>query len=249
MLPDCHHFAAPAFALYEQDALFEITGGTLRPGGIALTAEILTYCGLEPGSTILDVGCGPGQTLNLMRSVFGLQPTGVDPSPAMLEKAAHLAPGIAVMLGTAASLPYPDNNFDAVICECVLSLTGDIAASLQEIQRVLRPGGTLILTDIYCKQPDFKPMLTEMHSCLTQAVCMDTIYQGLDQAGLVVQLYRDRSDLLKQLAGQIIFSCGSLEQFWQLFMGAEAAHRTCCTLATAPLGYYVLVARKGELDG
>ena len=235
--------------LYEQEELSQVTGGTLRPGGIALTTEILTSCKPIPGSTILDVGCGPGHTVALMASVFGLRPTGLDPSAAMLARAARHAPNASFLQGEATAIPCEPQIFDTVISECVLSLTGDIGKSLREMYRVLRPGGMLILTDIYCKQAGRQPDLPNLQTCINHALPLETIEQHLCQTGFILHTLRDRSDLLKQLAGQIIFSYGSLEKFWQLFMGAEAARRTSCALATAQLGYYVLIAKKGDYHG
>lgn len=245
----CHCPPPTTIPLYEQDELAEVTGGTLRPGGIALTAELLTYCNLQPGAAVLDVGCGPGHTLALMALNFGLEPTGLDPSATMLEKAARNAPTASFLQGSATSIPCESDSFDAVVSECVLSLTGDIETSLGEMYRVLRPGGLLLLTDIYCKEGLGQPELPGLHSCLSHALPLENIEKGLAQAGFTLHSFRDRSDLLKQLAGQIIFTYGSLEKFWQLFMGAEAAHRTCCALFSAPLGYYVLIAQKGEHHG
>lgn len=239
----------PTIPLYEQEELFEVTGGTLRPGGIALTAEILTYSGLTPGSAVLDLGCGPGHTLALMASSFGLLPTGLDPSAAMLAKAARQAPTAALLQGTAIAIPCDSGSFDGVISECVLSLTGDIDASLWEMARVLKPGGLLLLTDIYRKESQPQVDLPGLKSCLTQALPLEEIEEGLDLAGFTLLSFRDRSDLLKQLAGQIIFTYGSLEKFWQLFMGIEAARRTCCALFASPPGYYVLIAQKDERHG
>ncbi len=234
-----------AVTLYEQEELFELTGGTLRPGGLALTAELLRFCNLPPGSAVLDIGCGPGHTLNLLASNFGLRATGLDPSAAMLGKAAEKAPTADLLQGSATAIPGDNRCFDGIVCECVLSLTGDIQTSLREMHRVLRPGGTLILTDIYCKRSELQPDLPDLRSCISSALPLETITDGVKGAGFSMVLMRERSDLLKQLAGQIIFSYGSLEKFWQLFMGAEAARRTCCALATAPLGYYTLIAKKG----
>ena len=88
-----------------------------------------------------------------------------------------------------------------------------------------------------------------MKSCITHARSLATIEKGLYIAGFTFYLLQDSSELLKLLAGQIIFSYGSLEKFWQLFMGTEAARRTCCALAAAPLGYYGLIAEKGAYYG
>ena len=106
-----------------------------------------------------------------------------------------------------------------------------------------------MLTDIYCKRLSPKALLPELKSCISRALPLETITEGLIRAGFSLLLLQDRSELLKQLAGQIIFSYGSLEQFWSLFMDGEAAHRTHCALSTAPLGYYALIAEKGGLHG
>ncbi len=231
--------------LYEQDELSLVTGGTLRPGGIALTTDILNSCRPTPGSTTLDVGCGPGHTMSLMNSSFGLRATGLDPSSTMLERAAQNVPNAAILQGEATAIPCVSKSFDMVISECVLSLTGNIDTSLREMHRVLRPGGTLILTDIYRKNNKIKPDLPNLYSCITHALPLEHIETALKNAGFTTHSLVDRSDLLKQLAGQIIFSYGSLEKFWQLFMEEKQARQTCCALSTAPLGYYVLIAQKG----
>lgn len=240
--------SAPA-PLYEQEELHALTGGTLRPGGKELTRELLAFCQFAPGSDLLDIGCGPGHSLELMAHAFGLHPTGIDPSPSMLARAAQQAPMATLHQGTASALPWADGSFAGVLCECVLSLTEDMDASLREMHRVLQPEGKLMLTDIYCKQLSLQARLPELKSCISRALPLETITDGLIRAGFSLSLLRDRTDLLKQLAGQIIFSYGSLEKFWALFMDNEAAQRTSCALATAPLGYYVLVAEKGGLHG
>ncbi len=167
----------------------------------------------------------------------------------MLAKAAEHVPSAAFLQGEATAIPCESRTFEMVISECVLSLTGDIESSLKEMNRVLQPGGLLILTDIYRKQADRQPDLPNLKSCITHALPLETIKEALCNAGFTLRVLCDRSDLLKQLAGQIIFSYGSLEKFWQVFMGAEEARRTCCALSTNPLGYYMLIAEKGASHG
>ena len=241
--------APPPVTLYERDELSAVTGGALRPGGIALTGELLRLCGLEPGARVLDIGCGPGHSLALMASRFGLVPTGLDPSAAMLDRAARQAPTALLLQGTATAIPCRDGQFDGVICECVLSLTGDIDASLQEMHRVLKPGGRLIVTDIYRKKSRQQKELPDLRSCITQAMPLTAITEALDRAGFTLIMHRDHSDLLVQLAGQIIFTHGSLEQFWRLFLDAEDARRIGCALAASPLGYMALIAQRGTVHG
>jgi ubiquinone/menaquinone biosynthesis C-methylase UbiE len=236
-------------ALYEQEELFQVTGGALRPGGLTLTIELLACRRPVSGSAILNVGCGPGYTAALLATNFGLRPTGLDPSTILLVKAVRQAPAAAFIQGVATAIPCRSQSFETVIAECVLSLTGDIEQILREMYRVLKPGGVLFLSDIYRKQVGPKPELSDLKSCITQARSLATIGKGLYIAGFTLYLLQDRSEQLKQLAGQIIFSYGSLEKFWQLFLGREVARQTCCALAAAPLGYYALIAEKGAYNG
>ncbi|MBU0908658.1 MAG: class I SAM-dependent methyltransferase [Proteobacteria bacterium] len=232
--------------LCEQQELQQITGDTLRPGGIALTRRAMEFCNLPARSTILDVGCGYGQTMALLASQFGLAPTGLDPSSSMLWKAASLCPDMPLLLAEADAIPVQNDFFDAIISECVLSLTGNMQASLQEMWRVLAPGGKLVLTDIYVRKatplPDAHP--AEIRSCLHGAVPLETLEIYLKSAGFTIHLFEDHTAMLRQLAGQIIFSYGSLAAFWQLFLGADKAAFTCSSLATAKPGYCLLIAAK-----
>lgn len=249
MQANCLFRSNAPITLYEQEELHALTGGTLRPGGQVLTRELLNFCAFMPGAAVLDIGCGPGHSLEMMAREYGLLPTGVDPSATMLAKAEQQAPMAELLHASATALPCADERFDGVLCECVLSLCADLETSLSEMHRVLKPEGRLILTDIYCKQLSLQTRLPELKSCISRALPLETITDGLIRAGFSLSLLRDRTDLLKQLAGQIIFSHGSLEKFWGLFMDSDAAQRTSCALATAPLGYYVLVAEKGGLHG
>nr|WP_320012014.1 methyltransferase domain-containing protein [uncultured Desulfobulbus sp.] len=244
MESSCLFRTSTPLPLYEQDELQALTGGTLRPGGLALTRELLRFCQFEPGNSVLDIGCGLGHSLEMLAREFVLKPTGVDPSFAMLAKANKQAPMATILEGDATHLPCEDSSFNGVLCECVLSLTDSMEQSLSEMYRVLKPGGHLLLSDIYCKRLSLQAQLPEIKSCITRAVPLEQITEGLMQAGFSLTLVQDRSDLLRQLAGQIIFSYGSLEKFWSLFMDEEAAHHTTCALASAPLGYYVVVATK-----
>lgn len=241
----CRPADIPVRALYERNQLPALTGGPLRPGGLTLTGELLRFAAPAPGTEALDIGCGPGHSLALMAGTYQLIPHGLDSSSAMLALAALAAPEAILTQGSATALPYPDHRFRLVSCECVLSLTGDMGRALQEMYRVLAPGGRLILTDLYCRNPHQQPLPAEIVSCASHARPLTVITEGLNRAGFSLLTLRDRTDLLRQLAGQIIFTHGSLEAFWRLFMAEEAARRTSCALAAARLGYYALVAEKG----
>jgi SAM-dependent methyltransferase len=107
------------------------------------------------GEYIVDVGCGAGIDSMIAAGMVG--PTGevigVDMTPAMLSRARASAVqggfrNVRFEEGLAESLPVPDGWADVVISNGVLNLFPDKLAGLQEMARVLKPGGRLQIGDI-----------------------------------------------------------------------------------------------------
>ena len=94
---------------------------------------------------VLEIGIGTG--LNLAAYPPDADLHAIDPSEHALalaeQRAARLGRSVTLTSGDAAALPYPDGSFDTVVGAFVLCSVGDVAATLQEGRRVLRPGGTL----------------------------------------------------------------------------------------------------------
>lgn len=134
-----------------------------HPGGFQLTSRAARLAGLRPGMSLLDVGCGVGASLETLARECGIVPFGVDISGDLIAVARDRMPGAALRVCDAAALPFADESFDAVICECTLSLVGDAAAVLRESARVLMPGGTLIASDV-CSPDDFDRIKTSFES-------------------------------------------------------------------------------------
>lgn len=102
---------------------------------------------LRPGQRVLDVACGTGVVAREVASRVGSagHAAGIDASPGMIAVARRLAPAVEYREGTAESLPFPDRSFDAVVSQFALMFFGDRRKALQEMLRVLAPGGRLVV--------------------------------------------------------------------------------------------------------
>lgn len=99
---------------------------------------------LPPGGKVLDLGCAFGYTTR--RLARSHDAYGVDASPQFIARARRAAPQIPFALAPAERLPYPDALFDAVLLLDVLEHVAREGPVLDEIYRVLRPGGTLVVS-------------------------------------------------------------------------------------------------------
>ncbi len=113
--------------------------------------DVAEFCFSGAKGLVLDAGCGNGNLL--MRAMPSLKANyvGTDFSKNMLRRAASRARGVKGALFLQSSvdhLPFKDQSFDRVICSGVLTClptTGDFAAAMKEFQRVLKPGGVLVV--------------------------------------------------------------------------------------------------------
>jgi arsenite methyltransferase len=109
--------------------------------------------GAQSGERILDIGCGPGfycaELAEEVRPSGSI--VGVDASASMLalaqRRCAELA-NVELLEGEATALPVADGSFDAALSVQVQEYLPDVAASLAELLRVLKPGGRALIWDI-----------------------------------------------------------------------------------------------------
>ena len=103
----------------------------------------------------VDLGCGPGYlVVEMAQQAPGLHVTGIDLSDGMLQQAQSCAQRsgligrVAFRKGDAAQIPFADNSLDLVISTLSLHHWSDPVAVLDEIDRVLRPGGAYVIFDL-----------------------------------------------------------------------------------------------------
>ena len=182
------------------------------PAGYALRVRRRKVLDLfdQHGGAVLDVGCGPAvMAAEILER--GCRFWGVDPSAKMIEigrgRFGH-DPRVRLERGDAERLEFPDCSFDAVLCMGVIDSVPDGPTAIREMVRVLRPGGTLVLTFInvfspyaWWKNYAFYPLVEAWHR-LRAAVGDPTINPGRVRSGNLRALYsRRRAEQLVCAAG------------------------------------------------
>ena len=127
--------------------------------------RVLDRAGVAPGMRVLEVGPGPGvYTLALARRVASSGEDGsltcLEIQPEMIEMLRQRLRGagignVEVIQGDGRQIPSPENSFDLVFLAGVLGETPDLPALFDECTRVLKPGGTLAVTE-QISDPDFR---------------------------------------------------------------------------------------------
>lgn len=149
----------------------------LRPGGVDATKWLLAQAVITPDTKILEVACNMGTTLMQIAQQYGAHVTGLDLDEAALDharhniQAQHLEDQITLVQGSAFALPFPDESFDIVINEAMLTmLVGDQKdKALAEYARVLKPGGILLTQDV-CVYPEDEETRSEITAGISRAI-------------------------------------------------------------------------------
>ncbi|VCU68419.1 putative methyltransferase YcgJ [Pigmentiphaga humi] len=133
-----HHAAADG---YTQQADAYVRGRPDYPTQI--DGWLRDAVGLRAGTTVVDLGAGTGKFTPRLAAT-GATVIAVEPVPSMLDKLTAALPGVRALTGTAEAIPLPDASADAVVCAQAFHWFAH-AAALDEIHRVLKPGGRLAL--------------------------------------------------------------------------------------------------------
>jgi demethylmenaquinone methyltransferase / 2-methoxy-6-polyprenyl-1,4-benzoquinol methylase len=136
-----------------------------------------------PESTVLDVATGTGAVARELIAQKGCKATGLDQSPEMLAEARRRLPaGVTLVEGTAERLPFEDASFDALTFTYLLRYVSDPGATLRELARVVRPGGTIASLEFAVPRGVWRP-LWELYVRVGLPIAGRTISPGWAEVG------------------------------------------------------------------
>src|SRR5829696_6805262 len=146
---------------------------------VAPTSAGFLFPYLRPGMRVLDCGCGPGSvTVGLAEVVAPGEVVGIDSSQIQIERASALAHerglhNVRFEVGDVYQLGFADASFDVVFTQALLIHLEDRLAALQEIRRVLKPGGIVGISDndhgVMCWEPS-SALLRDAHALWVRVV-------------------------------------------------------------------------------
>jgi arsenite methyltransferase len=160
--------------------------GPLHPGGRTATRSLLDRAGVGKETTLLDVGCGSGEALELATDI-GAFAVGLDVEPRHAD----------AVRGDMSRLPFATDSVDVALGECVLCLAPSFERTLSELERVLVPGGRLAFSDVTVDGATPSLPLVEELLCLDGRRDETYLRDALADAGFQIREVRShREDLL-----------------------------------------------------
>lgn len=210
-------FVPQIYERYWRPALGQVAKGVRGPGMEEEIRIARLLLGLSPGDRVLDIACGPGNFSRAFARAVGASGlvVGLDASRTMLDRGADdlrrsSVDNLALIRGDATALPFLDASFDAVCCFAALHLFADPLAGLDEMTRVLAPGGRIALMTSVQRQlaprGPLKPLAERISGM--RVFGQEEIIEALAQRGFD-ELHQRLSGLVQFVGGRLAPEPGS----------------------------------------
>ena len=224
--------------LYLSETIRQTLPDAIRPGGLKLTRRVLELIDCK-GKQIVDAGCGTAISLSLFFDK-GATGIGFDTNTELLQQAKKRA--VPAFCCTMDKIALLAESCDVVLSECAWNLS-DKARSLTEFYRILRPGGMLVLSDIYTRGES--PETWPVPCCFASATSLEFVVEYVEEAGFNVIITEDYTHLLQTTAAEFVFAYGSLEGFWESITGDHNTAKMACSAGKRSRpGLFLLLAKK-----
>lgn len=203
-------------AFYGSDFARLLIGESFHPGGIRLTHHLGTLTQLEPGSKVLDLAAGRGTSALHTAQSFGCEVVGIDLSEGNVRAATEeaslrgLANRVSFQVADAEGLPFKDESFGVILCECAFCTFPNKQSAAAEMFRVLSPGGRLAfsdLTKIASAHSELDGLLSWI-ACVGDAQPVQAYTQTFERANLTIVDVEDHRaaliELIRQIQGRLL---------------------------------------------
>jgi len=197
--------------LYESDAASLLLGDSFHPGGARLTEHLGRTLNLTARSRVLDVAAGRGTSAFHLARQFRCEVVGIDYGGKSVDEAAQAAKAMGLHervcfhRADAERLPFADQSFDAVICECAFCTFPNKRAAADEFARVVRVGGRVGISDVTRNSaltPDLDRLLSWL-ACIADAQSAATYAELLSTSGLKVSVMEEHDAALREFVEQV----------------------------------------------
>lgn len=153
-------------------------------GGQEYKQQTLAALDLQPGHTVVDVGCGPGTDLAALAEAVTASGSviGIDHAATFVEEARERVAGtpwVAVRVGDVHELPLEDQSVDRARTDRVIQHVEDPSAALAEFRRVLRPGGRAVITEPDWETLALAPGDLEVNRAFNRFVCASRVRNAI----------------------------------------------------------------------
>ncbi len=167
---------------------------------------------LPAGAHVLDLACGPGYLAIAFAQLGRYRVSGLDISESFIRiastKAREAGANITLRKGEAAAMPFPDASFDAIVCRAAFKNFTRPGAALDDIYRVLRPGGFAVIVDL---DPQASPQAIRK---LVDAMPLDAVNKAITRLTFRHMLLKraHSAETLASLAGASRFGSGEIRR-------------------------------------
>lgn len=189
-----------------------------------------------PDDTVLDVACGGGNVVCAFAAVVR-HATGIDMTPAMLERAARMAAeknlgNVSWKQGDVSALPWPDATFSIVVTRFSFHHFPDPLAVLKEMKRVCKPAGRVLVADMHtspvqARADEFNRMESLRDPSHVRALHLHELKDLFGQAGLPPPRHEcyELRDELENLLGRSFPNPGDDERIREIFRASARDNR------------------------
>lgn len=197
--------------LYESNFAKLLLGDSFHPGGLKLTGRLAQLLQTDSKSRVLDVAAGRGTSAIFLAERFGCEVVGLDYGPTNVDRANSettergLSKLVRFERGDAESLPFQDDSFDVVICECAFCTFPDKEKAAQDFVRVLKAGGRVGISDL-TRTANLPPDLDSLFAwitCIADAQPVEQYIEWLRTAGLTPKVTEAHNEALIEMVRQI----------------------------------------------